>query len=132
MPRTAGIPRRCNCGKKRWPGAEPSSGPITRPRWVCLITSPGPTEIPRAAASRLTGLTGVAGMTEEDVDNALAIRANLVPGEPETVTGAWLVTQAGMRPEIFQQLERLWRRVQKNKHRFRRKETHPCRTSAWT
>jgi hypothetical protein len=48
-----------------------------------------------------------AGVTQDDVNNALAIRANLTPGTAETVTGAWLVTQAGMQPAIFQQLERL-------------------------
>ncbi len=36
----------------------------------------------------------------------LPARANLTPGTPEYATGAWLVTQAGQRPEIFQQIER--------------------------
>jgi type II secretory pathway component PulK len=55
----------------------------------------------------LTAAGASAGVTADDVNNALAIRANLTPGSPETVTGAWLVTQAGMQPAIFQQLERL-------------------------
>lgn len=51
-------------------------------------------------------LMALPGLTAEDVSAAIAARQNLQPGTPEYVTGAWLVTQAGQRPEIFQQLER--------------------------
>lgn len=60
-----------------------------------------------APSEVLVAAGDVAGVTQEDIDAALAIRENLTPGSPESLTGAWLVTQAGMRPEIFQQLERL-------------------------
>lgn len=46
------------------------------------------------------------GLTADDVAAAIAARVNIVPGSPEYLTGAWLVTQAGQKPEIFQQLER--------------------------
>jgi len=51
-------------------------------------------------------LMALPGLTAEDVSAAIAARANLQPGTPEYTTGAWLVTQAGQRPEVFQQLER--------------------------
>jgi type II secretory pathway component PulK len=60
-----------------------------------------------APADVLIAAGAVAGVSAEDINSALAIRNSLIPGSPETTTGAWLVTQAGMRPEIFQELERL-------------------------
>ncbi|CAN5557355.1 hypothetical protein BH11PLA2_BH11PLA2_06080 [soil metagenome] len=51
-------------------------------------------------------LMALPGLTPEDVTAAIAARQNVQPGTPEYVTGAWIVTQAGQRPEIFQQLER--------------------------
>jgi type II secretory pathway component PulK len=44
------------------------------------------------------------GLTADDVSAAVSARANLTPGSPEYTTGAWLVTQAGMKPELFTQL----------------------------
>jgi Type II secretion system (T2SS), protein K len=52
-------------------------------------------------------LKAVSGVTQEEIDSAIAIRDGLTPGTPEYLTGAWLVTQAGMRPEIFATAERL-------------------------
>ena len=46
------------------------------------------------------------GVTPEDAAAAVAARANLSPGTAEYATGSWLVTQAGMRPDIFRQIER--------------------------
>ncbi|MGL4421406.1 MAG: general secretion pathway protein GspK [Gemmataceae bacterium] len=52
-------------------------------------------------------LMAVSGVSQDEITNALAIRQSLTPGTPEYTTGAWLVTQAGMRPDIFQNVERL-------------------------
>jgi type II secretory pathway component PulK len=51
-------------------------------------------------------LMALPGLTAEDVSAAVAARANITPGTPDYLTGAWMVTQAGQRPEVFQQLER--------------------------
>lgn len=45
------------------------------------------------------------GVTAEDAAAAIAARANLDPLSPEYRTGAWLHTQAGMRIEIFKNIE---------------------------
>ncbi len=46
------------------------------------------------------------GVTEADVSAAISARANLSPGSPEYATGSWLVSQGGMRPDIYRQIER--------------------------
>jgi type II secretory pathway component PulK len=46
------------------------------------------------------------GLTADDVAAAITARATLQPGTAEYATGAWMVTQAGQRPEVFQQIER--------------------------
>ncbi len=51
-------------------------------------------------------LMALPGLTAEDVSAAIAAQSTIQPGTPEYATGAWLVTQAGQRPEVFQQLER--------------------------
>lgn len=50
-------------------------------------------------------LTGPGGLTQDDVNNVTAAQPNLTPGDPETVTGAWLVTQGGVSASAFQKLE---------------------------
>lgn len=49
-------------------------------------------------------LAALPAVTPPDVDAAVAARESLTPGSPEHATGAWLVTQAGMQPALFQQL----------------------------
>lgn len=51
-----------------------------------------------------TLLATLPGLTADDVSAALTARAGLDPASPEYSTGAWLVTQAGMRPDLFTQL----------------------------
>lgn len=51
-------------------------------------------------------LMALPGVTEADVQNALSIRAGLDLTSLEARTGAWLVTQAGMNPTVFQALEK--------------------------
>lgn len=52
-------------------------------------------------------LASLGAVSQDEVNNAIGIRSSLTPGSPEYTTGAWLVTQAGMRPEIFSTVERL-------------------------
>jgi hypothetical protein len=52
-------------------------------------------------------LLGLPGLTETDVDNILAMRDNIVPFSLEAMTGAWLLTEAGLSVSKFRNLERL-------------------------
>ncbi|MBA2225481.1 MAG: type II secretion system protein GspK [Thermogemmata sp.] len=52
-------------------------------------------------------LLGLPGLTETDVDNILAVRDNIVPFSLEAMTGAWLLTEAGLSVSKFRNLERL-------------------------
>jgi hypothetical protein len=51
-------------------------------------------------------LLGLPGLTETDVDNILATRDNIVPFSLEAMTGAWLLTDAGLSVSKFRNLER--------------------------
>jgi len=51
-------------------------------------------------------LLALPGIVQADVDAILAGRANLVPTDPATTTGAWLVTIAGISPTTFRGLEK--------------------------
>jgi type II secretory pathway component PulK len=50
-------------------------------------------------------LMALPGVTDTDIQNALSIRDSLDLTSLEARTGAWLVTQAGMNPTVFQALE---------------------------
>ncbi len=63
--------------------------------------------IPRvnvATASREV-LLGLPGLTEEDVDAILSARDGLIPGEVESVSGAWLINSAGLTRQKFRGIE---------------------------
>lgn len=49
----------------------------------------------------LTVLSALPGVTAEDVTNIVNARADQDLSNPEVTTGAWLMTQAQMRPDIF-------------------------------
>jgi len=51
-------------------------------------------------------LLGLPGLTETEVDNILAVRDNIVPFSLEAMTGAWLLTEAGLSISKFRNLER--------------------------
>jgi hypothetical protein len=51
-------------------------------------------------------LLGLPGLTETEVDNILAARDNVVPFSLEAMTGAWLLTEAGLSISKFRNLER--------------------------
>ncbi len=51
-------------------------------------------------------LLALPGLVQADVDAIVAGRANLTPTDPATTTGAWIVTQAGVKPETFRSLEK--------------------------
>jgi type II secretory pathway component PulK len=51
-------------------------------------------------------LLGLPGLTETDVDAIISAREGLVPDDPATTTGAWLLTDAGLTPEKFKALEK--------------------------
>lgn len=52
-------------------------------------------------------LLGLPGLRETEVDNILAVRDNIVPFSLEAMTGAWLLTEAGLPVSKFRNLERL-------------------------
>ncbi len=41
-----------------------------------------------------------------DVDNIIAMRPNVKPGDPATTTGAWLATSGAITPDTFRRIER--------------------------
>ena len=51
-------------------------------------------------------LLGLPGLTDTEVDNILAARDNVVPFSLEAMTGAWLLTEAGLSISKFRNLER--------------------------
>jgi len=51
-------------------------------------------------------LKALPGVTDTDLQNAMSIRSTLDMTSLEARTGAWLVTQAGMNPIVFQALEK--------------------------
>ncbi|MBA4064754.1 MAG: hypothetical protein C0501_13775 [Isosphaera sp.] len=51
-------------------------------------------------------LLGLPGLTPADVDAIFGARPGLVAGTPAHATGAWLVTDAKVSPQVFRQLER--------------------------
>jgi hypothetical protein len=54
-----------------------------------------------------TGSTGsAAGLTESDVDAIINLRANLNPADPATLTGAWMLQEGGISPDVFKKLEK--------------------------
>lgn len=68
---------------------------------------------PREVLMALTGLAGgtgstgsSAGLTEADVDAIINLRQNLIPADPATLTGAWLLQSGGVSPDVFKKLEK--------------------------
>ncbi|MBP3959469.1 general secretion pathway protein GspK [Gemmata sp. G18] len=51
-------------------------------------------------------LLGIPGMTEGYVDTIINTRADQVPGDAATVSGAWLITTANIPSSTFQQMEK--------------------------
>jgi DNA uptake protein ComE-like DNA-binding protein len=51
-------------------------------------------------------LLGLPGLEESDVDAIIAAREGLVPDDPATTSGAWLLTSAGLTPAKFKALEK--------------------------
>jgi hypothetical protein len=51
-------------------------------------------------------LAGLPGLTQPDVDQILAVRGTQTPGDPATLTGAWLVTQGNLSMTKFNAIER--------------------------
>ncbi len=57
-------------------------------------------------ATTSTTATSPTALTEADVDAILAARQGLSPDDPAVMTGAWLMTAAGIKPATFQKLEK--------------------------
>ena len=54
-----------------------------------------------------TGSTGSsAGLMESDVDAIINLRSNLNPADPATLTGAWMLQEGGISPDVFNKLEK--------------------------
>jgi len=54
-----------------------------------------------------TGSTGSsAGLTEADVTAIINLRQGLNPTDPATMTGAWLLQEGGISPDVFKKLEK--------------------------
>jgi DNA uptake protein ComE-like DNA-binding protein len=50
-------------------------------------------------------MAAVPGLTQENIDAIMAARTSLSPDDLATTTGAWLVTQANVPPEVYQSLD---------------------------
>lgn len=68
---------------------------------------------PREVLMALTGVAGgtgstgsSAGLTEADVTAIINLRANQNPADPATLTGAWLLQEGGISPDVFKKLEK--------------------------
>ena len=46
------------------------------------------------------------GFSEADVESILSKRVGLNPADPATLTGAWVLTDAGMSPDVFKLIEK--------------------------
>ena len=57
------------------------------------------------AGSTSVGSTSL-GFSEADVESILSKRVGLNPADPATLTGAWVLTDAGMSPDVFKLIEK--------------------------
>jgi Type II secretion system (T2SS), protein K len=108
LPRAPGSPPNTPTVIVKCPLNDPANLKAILPTLMDKVTAKSNHELnPRINVSTCspTLLSVLPGVTADDVANAVAARANLDPTSAEFKTGAWLHTQAGMRIEIFKNIE---------------------------
>ncbi|HXD86666.1 MAG TPA: hypothetical protein VN641_09240 [Urbifossiella sp.] len=69
------------------------------------LASSGSSAGTTAATASLASAAGAAGLQESDIDNIIAQRDGLNPGDPATTSGAWVIG-AGISPTVFAAIEK--------------------------
>ncbi len=117
LPRAAGTPQDAPDVVAYSPLLDPAKRSTLLPLLLDKVTVKQAVELvprinvntaPREVLMSLTGIlaSNTPVLTDTDVDAILNARAGLVPSDPATVSGAWLMTAANLSPATFKRLEK--------------------------